>query len=53
MEWYTFDKNNQKLYFMFLMYTQKKFAIEVLPRVELTHPALTQASNITKYTITI
>lgn len=44
VEWYTFNRNNQRLYYMFLMFTQKDFGIELLPSVVLTRPFITRVN---------
>lgn len=44
LDWYTFDRKNKKIYYMFLLYAQKTFTMHVLPGAEMKHPLLTQAS---------
>lgn len=43
-EWYTLNKSNMKLYYMFVMYTQKSYAFEILPSVLVTLPLIGQVS---------
>lgn len=40
------DKNNKQLYYMFLVFTQKQYGIEILPNLHVTKPLMTSVNNL-------